>query len=329
MDASAGIDGTGATDVTAALQDLLDAAPDGSTIRLGQDATYRVDGTLRLVDRHDLVIDGRGATLHPTTVSEDQRRTWSLVDSTGLRFANMTIVGAHPDGGTYVPAHEHEHGFGIEGGGDVTLEGVTISRVYGDCLYVAADEAGAWADGVRFLDSTCEATGRNGVAVVAGRNIEVARSTFATIALFPFDVEPNEADPVQGASGVAFHDDRIQAPVGDYVVAANGWGPVDHLTVADNTVSGVPFRMAVVPLDGSGYRRGAISVTGNRSDTLEPDGGPVMSFRDNDDLVVRGNVQPFAQDGLLALVEGSCRARVDDNDVGSATQVLMLSPACR
>ncbi len=149
VDVPATVDPTGSSDVTAALQAILDAAPNGATIRFARAATYRVDGTLRLRGRSGLLIDGAGATLHPTTVADYERRTWSLLDSSDIKFVDLLIRGAHPDGGTYVPAHEHEHGFGIEGGGRITIERVRITDAYGDCVYVSNDEAGTWADGVQ------------------------------------------------------------------------------------------------------------------------------------------------------------------------------------
>jgi len=240
----------------------------------------------------------------------------------------MGIVGAHPNGGTYVPSHEHEHGFGIQGGGLVTIERVQISDVYGDCVYVAADDSGLWADGVRFLDSFCAATGRNGVAVVAGRNVEVARTSFTKIALFPFDVEPNKTSYVEGASVASFHDNRITAPIGDYLVAANGWGPVDGLSVADNLVTGTPLLLTVHPLDGSGYRRTNITITDNRSDTVAIGSGPVMDFADNDRLTVTGNIQPLRDGGVFAQVIGSCIVSVSGNTVDNGTEAVIEPAAC-
>ena len=328
VDVPVTVDPTGRQDVTDALQAVLDAAPDGATIRFMQFATYRVDGTLRLQRRSGLLIDGNGATLHPTTVADFERRTWSLLNSTDITFVDVLIVGAHPSGGTYIPEHEHEHGFGIEGGGRITIERARITDVYGDCVYVSNDEAGTWADGVRFIDSSCARTGRNGVAVVGGRNVEVARSSFESIALFPFDVEPNQSAILQGASGVSFHDNRIKAPIGDYVVAANGWGAVDGVTVSDNIVTGVPFLLTVHPLDGSGYRRSDVVIARNHSDTPATGKGPVMDFDAVDRLSVTDNVQLFSEPGVFALVTGSCNVTIERNEVGGATQAQIESGSC-
>jgi hypothetical protein len=320
VDVPATVDPTGSRDVTGALQALIDRTPDGTTIRFASGGLYRVDGTLRLFGRAGLSFDGRGATLHATTVADYERRTWSVVDSTDISFTDLIVIGGHPNGGTYVPQHEHEHGFGIQGGGAITIENVRISAVYGDCVYVGVDDAGAWVDGVRVLDSSCSATGRNGVAIVGGRNVEVARTSFASIALFPFDIEPNESPVLNGASDISFHDNRITAPVGDYVVAADGWGPVDRVTIADNVVFGDPFVATVHPLEGSGYRRSDIVITGNRSDTPSSGTAPVMDFANVDRLTVTGNVQPFSDQGVFARVANSCAVAVNGNVVGTAVQ---------
>lgn len=328
VEVPATVDPTGSVDVTNALQAILDAAPNGATIRFARSATYRVDGTLLLRGRSGLLIDGVGATIHPTTVADYERRTWSLIDSFDIKFVDLLIRGAHPNGGRYVAEHEHEHGFGIEGGGRIAIERVRISDTYGDCVYVSNNDAGVWADGVRFVDSSCSRTGRNGIAVVAGRNVEVARSSFDTIALFPMDVEPNRSDVLQGASRISFHDNRVRAPIGEYVVAANGWGPVDQLMVSDNVVTGVPFLMTVHPLDGSGYRRSDIVVARNHSDTPATGRRPVMEFADNDRLSVTDNVQLFSEPGVFAFVTRSCSVTVERNEVGDATESKIESDNC-
>src|SRR5205823_12558932 len=55
------------TDVSAALQSWIDSVPDNATIAFPQNGCYRIESTLRLKDRHDLLLDGHGATLRATT----------------------------------------------------------------------------------------------------------------------------------------------------------------------------------------------------------------------------------------------------------------------
>lgn len=118
------------------------------------------------------------------------------------------------------------------------------------------------------------------------------------------------------------------APIGEYVFAAIGWGPVDHLTVSDNVVSGAPFRLTVHPLDGSGYRREVIAITRNRSDTAVTGNDPVMDFAANDQLAVTDNVQPFIGRGVFAHVIGSCQVAIYGNDVGAATESAVEPASC-
>ena len=67
------IDATGASDVSAALNAFVASVPDGSTIVFPEGASYRLDpGGLVLYDRHNLVLDGNGATLRVTNPGD----TW-------------------------------------------------------------------------------------------------------------------------------------------------------------------------------------------------------------------------------------------------------------
>src|SRR6476661_2696038 len=54
-------------DVTSVLQSWLDSTPDNVRLMLRRGACFRIEGTLKLVDRNDLVLDGLGATLKATT----------------------------------------------------------------------------------------------------------------------------------------------------------------------------------------------------------------------------------------------------------------------
>src|SRR5438067_7537181 len=55
------IDSTGTTDVTQKLVDFFASVPDGSTIAFPAGGKYRIEGTLPISNRHNLVFDGNGA----------------------------------------------------------------------------------------------------------------------------------------------------------------------------------------------------------------------------------------------------------------------------
>jgi hypothetical protein len=323
----AGVDPTGGEDVTQALQAALDRAPDGATIRFPDGARYQLAGTLHLDGRHDLVLDGRGASFQAASADGAARPLIAISGSSRVTIRDLILIGANQQPGVYQPAREHDHGISIVGGTTISLARLTVERTSGDCVYVA-DRGGAWSDGVSLLDSTCRGPGRNGVAVVGGRNIDIERTAFSNVGYHVLDLEPNQGPPLEGASNVTFRANTVSGPVAGYVIAANGWGPVDHLTVSDNLLNGLTLRVTVAPLTGSGFRRRVVAITANRSDTSADQAEPLMQFDSTDDLTITGNSQPLADAAVFAGITNSCRVTVSGNELGSGQPALISGPSC-
>jgi polygalacturonase len=321
------IDATAGTDVAAALQAVLDSAPNGATIRFPAGARYLLGSTLHLDARHDLVLDGRGASLRATAGSGAARPVIRLSGSSGVTIRDLVLIGANPQPGVYRPTREHDHGVSIVGSAAITLAGLRIEATSGDCVYIA-DQDGAWSDGVSLLDSTCHGPGRNGVGVVGARNIDVERTAFSNVGYHVLDLEPNQGPPLEGASNVTFRANTVSAPVAGFVIAANGWGPVDRVTVSDNVLAGLALRITVAPAAGSGFRRSAIEIRANRSDTIADQADPLMQFESTDDLTITGNVQPLAKTTVLAGITNSCRVTVSGNELGLGQPALISGPSC-
>ena len=126
---------------------------------------------------------------------------------------------------------------------DIEIAHVTITHTNGDCLYIDyGGRARVWVDGVVFRDSTCKSNGRQGVAVVAGKNITVKRVRFDKIAMNVLDVEPNTSSG--GGVNVRFLDNRvgtysIDADWDQFLFAISGAnGKVRNIRVEGNRVTG-------------------------------------------------------------------------------------------
>ena len=318
------IDATGATDVADQLQAVIDAAPDGALIRLGTNATYRIETAIVLQQRTGIEIDGLGATLDLVASDRSRRRNLWLVDAMAIRIHDLTLVGSNPNPGALDENRQFEHGIWVDGGGSITVERVTINNPWGDCVYLGdRDGRLAWVDGLVLRDSSCHGAGRNGVSIVAGRDVRIEGDTFGEIGLHVVDIEPNRAEQAQGADRVAVTGNRVDGPFADYFFAANGWGPVDNLTVEDNVLSGVALRVTVAPLEGSGDVRRAVRIVGNRSDTVfRYDGAAALQFRAVIGLTVTDNVVPLDGTGAsLVQVDDSCQVMISGNEFpGGATE---------
>jgi hypothetical protein len=289
----ASIDATGLADASAPLVAFLDSVPDGSTIEFPAGGIYRMDAGLKFLDRHDLTFEGNGATLRSNGDVHEASSLFALwSDNTGIVIHDFNLVGNSPSPGVYLPGEEGAHGVLIDGGSNVDVSDVTISGVYGDAFYV-----GGWADGVNIHDSIVKSNGRNGVAVIAGRNVTVQRVTFDESGYCTLDVEAN--DSTEGAANVKFLDNLV-GTWGDVFFAADGaaGSVVDGVTVSGNRVTG-----SSLATDVTLARRQDIVFTNNTS-TVAAD-GPVLKFAHVDGLTVSGNSQPLHSGSLAAIVDST------------------------
>jgi hypothetical protein len=287
------IDASGASDASAALVSFLETVPDGSTIVFKAGAIYRMDQGLKFSDRHDLTFDGNGATLQS---NGDVHETSSLFalwgGNTGITIRNFKLVGNSTTPGVYQPGSEGAHGIIVDGGGGVDISGVTVSSVWGDGIYV-----GLWADGVSIHDSTVTSNGRNGVSIIAGKNVTVQRVAFTQSGYCTFDIESNVS--TEGASNINFIDNTA-GTWGNVFLAANGvaGSVVDGVTVRNNRVTG-----STLLSDITLARRTNI-VFENNTSTVPAD-GPVLRFAHIDGLTVTGNVQPLKSGALAFIVDST------------------------
>jgi hypothetical protein len=324
----ASIDPTGREDVTSALQDLIDAVPDGTTVDVPATATYRVDGTLTLDGRRGLAFIG-GATLRAATLTDDpERAMWRVRDSDSIVFRDLQLVGANPNPGTYVENFEWQHAFDIQGGERIEIDGVSMTSPMGDCVYVT--DGKEWARAIWVHDSSCTGTGRHGVAIVAGRDILIEHNAFSRIAYVTFDIEPNPrtGTPPQGSSDVTFQGNRVTDTRSQFF-SAGGSGPIQRITVRDNDARGATYGLwsTVIPKDD--HRRSDLAFEDNLADTSWRGGdGAALTFTALDGLAIRDNVQPFSliQGMTFARVTQSCAVTVAGNDTPGALKEAEIEP---
>jgi hypothetical protein len=295
------IDATGENDASAALNTWLETVPDGSTVVFKAGGVYGMDKGLTLQSRHDLTFEGNEATLRSTGVSScgrDCSLFYLWTGNTGITIRNFTLVGNSPTPGIYDSSWEHASAITIVAGRDVEIANITVSEVGGDGLTLSG-VAPDWPDNIRFHDSHVISSGRNGVAVVAGRNVTVERVRFDTIGYHVFDIEPN--DTTQGASNVKFLNNTVGSwtqPMGYFFAADGAAGSVvEGVTVSGNVVTGSSLRTDVTVA-----RRRDIVFTNNTSNVAVA--GPVLTFDQVDGLTVTGNVQPLTT-GVLASITDS------------------------
>jgi hypothetical protein len=301
------IDSTGNSDVSSALNSFVRSVPNGSTIVFRSGGSYRLELALKLLDRHDLVLDGNGATLTGYGCLMDDGPIVISDYNSAITIRNFTLRGNNADGGTSAShdgSCEHQAGISIFQSTDIVIENVTISHTNGDCLYIDyGGSARVWVDGVVFRDSVCTSNGRQGVSVIAGRNITVQRVQFDKIAMNVLDIEPNTTSG--GGVNVRFLDNTvgsysIDADWDQYLFAMSGAnGTVRDITVEGNRVTGDTLRTHT-----SIYRSSNI-VFRNNTSTVTALNDPVLDFRYVDGIVVTGNVQPLRSGAFATFMDST------------------------
>ena len=126
-------------DVTDALNAWIASVPDGRTLALAAGACYRIDGTVRITARNDLVLDGRGATLRAGSEGDQERRHLSIAGGSRITVRDLTIRGALPN--TRLGPEDHrqdrafQHGIELRSVAGATIEHVRVLDVFGDFVY--------------------------------------------------------------------------------------------------------------------------------------------------------------------------------------------------
>lgn len=166
----------GGGDATQRIVNAVKNAPDGTTFRFAANAKYRIDGTVKITNRHNLTFDGNGATFYAGTDGDKLRKHWWFQGGSNITVHDLAVRGANRRpgvDGTWRSDREHQHGFTFRGVTGVTLRDVRVTDVYGDALLLggARDGSSAWTTNVRVSGYHFERTGRQGVAIIGARNV--------------------------------------------------------------------------------------------------------------------------------------------------------------
>jgi hypothetical protein len=294
----ASIDATGTHDVTGPLQQFLSSTPSGTTIVFPRGARYRIEGTIYLRRRNNMVIEGSGATLFATTLGDRTRSHWLVRDSVNMRFRGLTIVGSAKSAGmgdeAYEPSLEAQHAFQLEGVRQFELDSVTASDVQGDFVNIARDpHSKAWSDGVWIHDSNFARNGRMGISITSGRNIVIERNRITDTRRSTIDLEPNTSSG--GAEFVKIDRNWIGPGRLNFVsagkTASTRSNDVHDVMISNNTLDGHILNVFVATRTSTGQRRSNIAVVNNTSNKPAHGVAP-LRFTYIDGVTVRGNRQP-------------------------------------
>lgn len=249
----ASIDGTGSTDVTAAMQSWLRGLPSGAKAVMGAGKTYRIDGTVQLSNRAPITIDWNGSTWKQNVRSNTRIL---LIDGggSGVVLIAPRITGANPRPGKWEYAYEQNHAIHIGGVQGFTVKGGEIRNVGGDGFKLEGG-ANKWATAVDIQGVLLDGTGRMGIAVTDGvSGLLFKGNTLRNQGYYAMDVEPNGAQVAGRLAGL--EDGKFignilgPKPYGDYpqdptqadgyafvTTGASGGGVCRNVEVSGNTMA--------------------------------------------------------------------------------------------
>lgn len=182
-------------DVTAALNRRIRSTPNGSTLLLPRNGKFRVDGTLALHDRHDLVIDGNGSVLYSMVTSPLTSKPvtpmFDLLGGSNITLRNMELRGTNP-APEFVVQREWQPFIDIRGTQGVLVRNIQAVGAWGDFVHIAPDtrpEDDVMASHITIRDCRAEKIGRNQVSFTGCEDVLVQSCAFTGTGYQVFDIE--------------------------------------------------------------------------------------------------------------------------------------------
>jgi hypothetical protein len=326
-------------DVTSALQQWLDQVSDGGIIAFGHNRCYRIEKTLKLARRHNLLVDGNGSTLRASTpgaggrLAIRNRAHLAITASTNITVRNLKVHGANPHGGAtpdaYDPRYEAQHAFQLNGDDGVFLDHVSASDVYGDFVYIGGSQTQP-SQQITVAHSTFARSGRQGVSVTNGEDVLIVGNKFDGVARSLLDLEPNIAS--QEARRIRFVS-NTSGDVMNYWLADKGVGPnVGDFTATDNVMQ-KPSGALVIVVGPLRARRGPFTFERNVLQTTgavnDENALGAFLFENTHNVVVRNNqVRVLAAHDLAGVeVRTSADVTVDGNRFSGTSKPLVHDAA--
>lgn len=289
-------------DVTAEMNAWLASIPDGATADLAG-GCYRSNGTVDLVRRHGVTIEGGGATIKASRDAREyaNRAQLGLNLGSDITIRILTLQGTHTVAG-YDSTHEWDHNLRIFGTDGVLVDNVRFRNAWGDAVTVSPggrwDATGAtavMARDVTVQNSSVDTTGRMGFACTGCKNLLIRDNTITNIGYHVVDVEV-EGAPWSG--DVTLLRNRYSRTHLALLASGSGIGrnrgPFivrDNVRTDDPTTCEPP-----IEIGQRGFSVGAVRITGNN----------LRSY--NDGVEVRGASSVVISDNVVTVGGGGCGA---------------------
>jgi hypothetical protein len=285
------VNSTGSADASAALNSFISRVPNGSTIVFRAGGTYLLDRAIRVSGRKNLTFYGNHAVLKGHGGSTEPSSLFWLINGSGLKIENFSMVGNSTSPGVYIGGREGAMGVLVDGADNVDISGNTARSLWGDFV-----EVNSGASGVRIHGNTVVNTGRNAMSVIWGNHVEFDHNTVTRAGYVIFDVEPNNSGEPSSYVTIIDNHTGYYTDAWFAVDGSHTGASIHNITVANNVSSG----KSLLTMVDSGGRKQDISFTGNRSNVTSY--STAITFKDVDGLKVTGNVQKTSHGSVASFV---------------------------
>jgi hypothetical protein len=334
------IDSSCGSNVGEALNSWINSQPAGSTLRFPSGACYRLGGDtgLHIRGRQGLTLNGTGVTLQLRTTGATNFSSGIFIqDSTNITVRGFSVIGSNTATGTTAAetvVDERINGALVRAGTrNIVLDGITIDRIYGFGILISDDGDGPWPDGVTIRNSRVRG-GEMGIAVTAGRNIDIIGNSIEDTVYTAIDLEPDS--PQHGYEDVLISDNDItnygwaESMTSWFVAACPADSVVDDVTTDGLVITGNRIHKGPatanngnydglgglgIRIDKANLKRG-VTITNNwtsDNDTQSSSRG-VMYLANVNGLVVTGNTQPIQNGAALVRDSGTTGTRTIANN---------------
>jgi hypothetical protein len=299
---------------TSSIQAAIDATPNGGTVCLQPGAEYVLSGTVTLLNRTNVTVDGQGATVRANGYWTASAEILIARGGSGITFRDLVVVGTDTQPG-YQPGPEFQAGIAFFGTQGATVTGNTIRDVQGDGI----GGYGGVTDLV-VTGNTIERAGRWGVTLTTAERVTIAGNTI-TDTDKAFELEPDLSS--QAIRDVVIRDNIVNG--GWNLLALYGPGTFANITVERNHGTGSHGIWSYVePTTG---RASSIVFRDNRGDIPfweDPCSTPcraVLRLYRTDGATVTGNVQPVTPNtGMVGVLAEDVTGLVESGNTWAGAQ---------
>jgi hypothetical protein len=299
---------------TSSIQAAIDATPNGGTVCLQPGAEYVLSGTVTLLNRTNVTVDGQGATVRANGYWTASAEILIARGGSGITFRDLVVVGTDTQPG-YQPGPEFQAGIAFFGTQGATVTGNTIRDVQGDGI----GGYGGVTDLV-VTGNTIERAGRWGVTLTTAERVTIAGNPI-TDTDKAFELEPDL--PSQAIRDVVIRDNTVNG--GWNLLALYGPGTFANITVERNHGTGDHGIWSYVePTTG---RASSIVFRDNRGDIPfweDPCSTPcraVLRLYRTDGATVTGNVQPVTPNtGMVGVLAEDVTGLVESGNTWAGAQ---------